>query len=280
MRSLASPPSTSSAGRRGRHTLLRTGPGCRAWGGGAGGPGLAERWGDGEAEDGGWRCEHTDAFRNTERGGCRDPDPIKEVQTHREMGRKTAMEHLRCRERHRDLPRETETARENQWRGEVQEATQRQQERFGETLPPKRKRDRDRCVRERRGRAAANRDTGRVTEMQPPPGAEVPREASAGKRSAMGTDGEGGILPETCWNVEREDQRHRQGPGARDTQQVWDLGHVASPRCASVALSVKWGPPRHPPQTPAQGDSEFTPVKSQSTLSRCEPLPFSPLMFY
>lgn len=195
------------------------------------------------------------------------------------MGRKTAMEHLRCRERHRDLPRETETARENQWREVRSRKRHKDSRRDLERPSPQKGKETETGVSEK-GRAAANRDTGRVTEMQPPPGAEVPREASAGKRSAMGTDGEGGILPETCWNMEREDQRHRQGPGARDTQQVWDLGHVASPRCASVALSVKWGPPRHPPQTPAQGDSEFTPVKSQSTLSRCEPLPFSPLMFY
>ena len=55
------------------------------------------------AEDGGWRCERRDAFRNREGGGCRDPDPGKEVQTHREMGRKTAMECLRCRERYTEI---------------------------------------------------------------------------------------------------------------------------------------------------------------------------------
>ena len=87
VRSLASPPSTSSAGRRGRHTLLRTGPGCRAGGGGAGGPGLAERWRDGELKIGAGGAS-AETLLGTEREGWGDPDPGREVQTHREMGHK------------------------------------------------------------------------------------------------------------------------------------------------------------------------------------------------
>ena len=115
VRSLASPPSTSSAGRRGRHTLLRTGPGCRA-----GGPGwtvAGREMGRRGAEDGGWRCERRDTFRNREGGGCRDPDPGKEVQTWSRDGPQDSDGASEMqREIHRDLPRETETARENQRR--------------------------------------------------------------------------------------------------------------------------------------------------------------------
>ena len=167
------------------------------------------------------------------------------------------------RERDRDLPERQRQPRKPAERGEVQEATQGQQERFGETLLSKRKRDRDRCVRKRRGRAAEAQ--GRVTETEPPQGLRSPDRCQQGV--SHGNQQRGAILPETCWNAETEDQRQRQRPGSRDTPQVWDLEHVASPRCASVALSVKWGHPRHPPQTPVQGDSEFTPVKSHSQLS-------------
>ena len=120
------------------------------------------------------------------------------------------------REIHRDLPRETETARENQ-RREVRSRKQHKDSRRDLERPsPTKGKETETGVSEKGEAGQQQTATGRVTEMQPPPGAEVPREASAGKGSAMGTD-RGGPFSQRHIGTWRERTRGRDRDQRRET---------------------------------------------------------------
>ena len=107
--------------------------------------------------------------------------------------------------------------------------------------------------------------------MQPPPGAEVPREA----RGQPWGPTEGGHSPRDTW------ERGGRGPEAETGSRGERHPAGVGPRTrgfTSLCLSCsvcEMGTPQAPSPNTCAGDSEFTPVKSQSTLGRCEPLPFS-----